>query len=265
MGPRMHEWGEAICGRHPSDVVYNRASLPGDLYVEVCVAEVSRDELKRIAAERAVGLVRAGMVVGLGYGSTAVYAVRRIGALVAAGELSGIVGVPCAAWTEGEARRLGIPLTTLDAVERVDITIDGADEVDPRFNLIKGGGGALLREKMVAQASAREVIVVDAPKLVSTLGAFPLPVEVVQFSWRATARYLAGLGAAVSLRRQGDEPFLTDQGNYILDCSFGRIDDPEALAAALERRAGIVEHGLFLGLATDVIVADPGGVRHLTR
>ncbi|HMQ29342.1 MAG TPA: ribose-5-phosphate isomerase RpiA [Chloroflexaceae bacterium] len=225
--------------------------------------EVARDELKRLAAERAVELVRPGMVVGLGYGSTAVHAVRRIAALLDAGELREIVGVPCAAWTEAEARRLGIPLATLDERPAIDLTIDGADEVDPRFNLIKGGGGALLREKMVAQASAREVIVVDAAKLVPALGAFPLPVEVVQFGWGASARFLAGLGARVSLRRSGDAPFVTDQGNYILDCAFGAIADPGALARALEGRAGIVEHGLFLGLATDVIVADAGGVRHL--
>jgi ribose 5-phosphate isomerase A len=229
------------------------------------VSEVSRDELKRIAAERAVELIRPGMVVGLGYGSTAVHAVRRLAALLRAGELTGVVGVPCTVWTEGEARRLGIPLATLDERPEIDITIDGADEVDPRLNLIKGGGGALLREKMVAQASAREVIVVDTPKLVPALGAFPLPVEVVPFGCGATARFLRGLGAEVCLRRRGDAPFVTDQGNYILDCAFHRLDDPEALAAALERRAGIVEHGLFIGLATDVIVADAGAVRHMTR
>lgn len=225
--------------------------------------EVSRDELKRLAAERAVELVRPGMVVGLGFGSTAVHAVRRIAALLRTGELYDIVGVPCAAWTEAEARRLGIPVATLDERPEVDITIDGADEVDPQLNLIKGGGGALLREKMVAQASAREVIVVDGAKLVPVLGAFPLPVEVVQFGWGATARFLAGLGARVSLRRRGDEPFVTDQGNYILDCAFGTIADPAGLAEALQARAGIVEHGLFLGLATDVIVAEPSGVRHI--
>lgn len=228
------------------------------------MAEGARDELKRLAAERAVELVRPGMVVGLGFGSTAIHAVRRIGALLATGELREIVGVPCAAWTEGEARRLGIPLATLDERPAIDITIDGADEVDPGLNLIKGGGGALLREKMVAQASAREVIVVDAAKLVPALGAFPLPVEVVQFGWGASARFLEGLGARVSLRRGGDgAPFVTDQGNYIIDCAFGPIADPRALAAALEGRAGIVEHGLFLGLATDIFVADGAGVRHI--
>lgn len=224
----------------------------------------ARDELKRVAAERAAGLVESGMIVGLGVGSTAVYAVRRIGALLRAGELRDIVGVPCAARVEQEARSLGIPLATLDERPAVDLTIDGADEVDPRLNLIKGGGGALLREKMVAQASRREVIVVDAAKLVPALGAFPLPVEVVEFGWGATARFLAGLGAAVTLRRGADgAPYRTDQGNLILDCAFGPIADPAALAASLERRAGIVEHGLFLGLTTDVIVAGADGVRHI--
>lgn len=224
-----------------------------------------QDGLKRAAAERAVELVEAGMVVGLGHGSTAIHAVRRIAALLESGGLREVVGVPCSATIEAEARRLGIPLASLDDRAVVDITIDGADEVDPRLNLIKGGGGALLREKMVAQASRREVIVVDEGKLTGALGTrFAVPVEVVTFSWGASARFLAGLGAAVSLRRTADgAPFHTDQGNLILDCAFGPIGDPEALAAAMERRAGIVEHGLFLGLATDVIVAGAGGVRHI--
>lgn len=233
--------------------------------MEHSVATQGIDELKRLAAERAVELVGPGMVVGLGHGSTAIHAVRRLAALVEAGQLRGVVGVPCSAKVEAEAARLGLTLASLDDVAEVDLTIDGADEVDPRLNLIKGGGGALLREKMVAQASRREVIVVDEAKLTPALGTrFALPVEVVSFSWGATARFLAGLGATVSPRRRGDgSPFLTDQGNLILDCAFGPIEDPAALAAALERRAGVVEHGLFLGLATDVIVAGAAGLRHL--
>ena len=225
----------------------------------------AREQLKRLAAERAVELIEPGMVVGLGVGSTAIYAVRRLGALLQDGTLRDIVGVPCAARVEAEARRLGIPLATLDERPELDLTIDGADEVDPRMNLIKGGGGALLREKMVAQASRREVIVVDAAKLSPALGSsFPLTVESVQFGWGATARFLASLGATVSLRRTPDGvPYLTDQGNFILDCAFGPIADPEALAARLERRAGIVEHGLFLGLATDLFVAGADGIRHI--
>jgi len=229
------------------------------------VTASEREELKRLAAERAVELIEPGMVVGLGVGSTAIYAVRRLGALLQNGALHTIVGVPCAARVEAEALRLGIPLATLDERPELDLTIDGADEVDPHMNLIKGGGGALLREKMVAQASRREVIVVDAAKLSPALGSsFALPVESVQFGWGATARFLASLGATVSLRRAPDgAPYLTDQGNFILDCAFGPIADPEALAARLERRAGIVEHGLFLGLATDLFVASADGIRHI--
>lgn len=228
---------------------------------------VSRDALKRAAAELAVELLEPGMVVGLGHGSTAIHAVRRIAVLFAQGELRGMVGVPCSAFIEDEARRLGIPLATLDEHPSIDITIDGADEVDPQLNLIKGGGGAMLREKMVAQASRREVIVVDEGKLSPALGShFAVPVEVVKFGWGATACFLAGLGATVTLRRAAEgAPFFTDQGNLVLDCAFGPIADPATLAATLDRRAGIVEHGLFLGLATDVIVAGDDGMRHLVR
>jgi ribose 5-phosphate isomerase A len=224
-----------------------------------------QDKLKRLAAERAAALVEPGMVVGLGFGSTALWAVRRIGAALAAGELRDIVGVPCAEATAVLARELGIPLVGLGDVAQIDLTIDGADEVDPRFNLIKGGGGALLREKMVAQASRREAIAVDGSKLSPALGTnFRLPVEVVSFGLKATARFLEGLDATVELRRGADGgPYLTDQGNHIFDCAFGPIAEPEALATALERRAGIVEHGLFLGLATDLFVADGDGVRHI--
>lgn len=230
------------------------------------MSEQVRDVLKRRAAEHAVELVASGMVVGLGHGSTAIHAVRRIAALIASGELREIVGVPCSAAVEAEAGRLGIPLASLDDRVLIDITIDGADEVDPQLNLIKGGGGALLREKMVAQASRREVIVVDEAKLSPALGTlFAVPVEAVRFGWGASARFLSDLGAAVTLRRAADgAPFLTDQGNLILDCVFGPIGDPVGIATALERRAGIVEHGLFLGLATDVIVAGQAGIRHLT-
>lgn len=220
-----------------------------------------RDELKRLAAERAVELIEPGMVVGLGVGSTAIHAVRRIAALLNEGRLDGVVGVPCSVHVATEARRLGIPLTRLDDVAQVDLTIDGADEVDPQLNLIKGAGGALLREKMVAQLSRREVIVVDAAKLVPQLGTgFALPVEVVEFGWGATARWLGGLGAEARLRQTPEgAPYQTDQGNLILDCAFGPIADPAALADTLAARAGIVEHGLFIGLATDLVVAHADG------
>jgi ribose 5-phosphate isomerase A len=223
-----------------------------------------RAELKRRAAEAAVGLAAPGMVLGLGFGSTAAFATRRIGELLAAGQLRDIVGVPCAEGTASLARELGIPLATLDDVAQIDLTIDGADEVDPRLNLIKGGGGALLREKMVAQASRRVAIIVDESKLVPALGtSWALPVEVVEFGLGATTRWIAGLGAEVQLRHTpAGAPFRTDQGNHILDCRFGPLPDPAALAATLAARAGIVEHGLFLSLATDLFVAGAHTVRH---
>jgi len=224
-------------------------------------------KLKQQAARYAVGFVESGMVVGLGHGSTAVLALRRIAQLLREGRLRDILGVPCSLRVEEEARRLGIPLTTLNEHPLVDLTIDGADEVDPELNLIKGGGGALLREKIVAQASRREIIVVDESKLSPALGAHrPVPVEVAPFGWRSQAAYLESLGARPALRlNENGAPFKTDQGNLILDCHFGPISDPAQLAARLSQRAGIVEHGLFLGLATDVIVAGVGGIRHLKR
>ncbi len=226
-----------------------------------------REDLKRQAAERAVEFVESGMVVGLGFGSTASYAVARIAQRLAAGDLRGIVAVPTALQVEREARRLGIPLTSLDEHPQIDLTIDGADEVDPNLDLIKGGGGALLREKIVAQASVREIIVVDEAKLSEKLGTrFPVPVEILPFGRGALAQFLEQLGAAIALRlAPGGQPFETDQGNWILDATFGPLEDPQPVADQLDRKAGVVAHGLFLGLATDVIVAGPGGLRHLHR
>ena len=224
-------------------------------------------ELKQQAAWRAVGFVESGMVVGLGHGSTAIFAVRCIAELLHAGSLSNILGVPTSIQVEEAARQLGIPLTTLDEHPVVDLTIDGADEVDPDLNLIKGGGGALLREKIVAQASRCEIIVVDESKLSPALGThWPVPVEIVPFGWRTQVAYLESLGAQPILRQNSDgTPFVTDQGNLILDCRFGPIPDPAQLAIQMSERAGIVEHGLFVGLATDVIVASDEGIRHLRR
>ena len=224
-------------------------------------------QLKQQAAERAAELVESNMVVGLGHGSTAIFAVRRIAQLLDVGKLHDIVGVPCSLHVRDEARKLGIPLTTLDEHPVVDLTIDGADEVDPHLDLIKGGGGALLREKIIAQASRREIIVVDESKLSPALGTrWSVPVEIIPFGWRVQVDYLKSLGARPALR-QGEDgtPFKTDQGNLVLDCHFGPISDPAQLAARLNQRAGIVEHGLFLGLATDVIVAGEQGIRHLKR
>jgi len=223
--------------------------------------------LKQIAAERAVEFVESGMVVGLGHGSTAIFAVHRIAELLQSGKLCDILGVPCSLQIEQEALRLGIPLTTLDEQPIIDLTIDGADEVELNLDLIKGAGGALLREKIVAQASLREIIIVDESKLSPALGTRRmLPIEVVPFGWRTQVVYLESLGARVSVRRNSDTTFFkTDQGNMILDCNFGPISQPTSLAAELTKRVGIVEHGLFLGLATDVIVAGAEGIHHLTR
>jgi ribose 5-phosphate isomerase A len=222
-----------------------------------------RDALKQAAGERAVDWVESGMVVGLGTGSTAIHAIRRIAELIRDGTLREVLGVPTSRASEADARELGIPLTTLADHPVVDLTIDGADEVDPAFDLIKGGGGALLHEKVVAQASLREVIVVDEEKLSPVLGTNrALPVEVVEFGWKPEAEYLTDLGAEVAIRRQGGSPFVTDEGNWILDCTFAGIGDTERLAAQLSRRAGVVEHGLFLGLTSDLIVAGADGVEH---
>ncbi|MDF1500208.1 MAG: ribose-5-phosphate isomerase RpiA [Anaerolineales bacterium] len=223
------------------------------------------DRYKFHASEYAVQFVESGMVVGLGFGSTAIHALHLIGRKIEGGELHRIQAVPTAESIEREARQSGIPVVTLEEVERIDLTIDGADEIDPELNLIKGGGGALLREKIVAQATRREIIVADHTKLSPRLGTkFDLPVEVLPFGWGSQVEYLAGLGASSSRRMvEGDQPFISDSGNYILDCHFGPIGDLKGLARALERRAGIVEHGLFLSLASEAIIAGPEGVEHL--
>ena len=223
--------------------------------------------LKERAAERAVKFVKPGMVIGLGHGTTTIFAVRRIAELLQAGALKNILGVPCSIQVEKEAQHVGIPLTTLEEHPVIDLTIDGADEVDPNLDLIKGGGGALLREKIVAQASRREIIVVDESKLSPALGTrWAVPVEVVPFGWRTQALYLESLGADVRLRQdENKKTFTTDQGNLILDCRFGPLLQPAELAAKLNARTGIVEHGLFLDLATDLIVAGAEGVRHIER
>jgi len=224
-------------------------------------------QYKEQAAQRAVQFVQSGMRVGLGTGSTAIFATRLIAERLQSGELRDIVAFATSRATEQEAIRLGIPLLPDDLPEDIDVTIDGADEVDPAMNLIKGGGGALLREKIVAQVSAREIIVVDETKPSPRLGTrWPVPVEVIPFGWLAQARYLEALGATYTVRQARDGvQFVTDSGNMILDCHFGPISDVRQLAAALNARAGIVEHGLFLDLATDLIVAGPGGVSHRTR
>jgi ribose 5-phosphate isomerase A len=222
---------------------------------------------KQQAAEHAVSFVKPGMVVGLGTGSTAKFATRRIAELLRTRQLRDIVGFATSRATWEEARGLGIPLLGEEMPRGIDLTIDGADEVDPTLNLIKGGGGALLREKIVAQASRRVIITVDNSKLSPRLGTHrAVPVEVLAFGWRSQFRFLESLDARVTVRQNADgSQFVTDSGNMILDCDFGPLADPAGLADSLSRRAGIVEHGLFLGLATDLIVAGPEGIHHQTR
>jgi len=223
---------------------------------------LSQDELKKQAAGRAVDFVENGMVLGLGTGSTAKLAVARIAERLREGSLRDIVGVPTSEQTAEQARGLGIPLSMLDEHSRVDLAIDGADEVDPNLNLIKGRGGALLREKMVEKAAQRLVIVVDESKLVDGLGVLgPVPVEVVQFCWGYNAMRIKELGCEIVLRMAGDEPFVTDNKNYILDCHFeGALEDPRATARAIRELPGVIEHGLFLDMADTVVVAGQGGV-----
>jgi ribose 5-phosphate isomerase A len=208
---------------------------------------------KEAAGRAAAELVRDGDVVGLGTGSTAYFAVVALGERVKAGLK--IIGIPTSVQTADLARTLGIPLTTLDEHPEIDITIDGADEVDPRLNLIKGGGGALLREKVVASVTKKMVVVADSGKVVATLGKFPLPVEVISFARTVVEKTIVSLGAMPKLRTKPDgSPYLTDNGNQILDCSFGAIADPAALAHELNGTPGVVEHGLFIGLAKLALV-----------
>jgi ribose 5-phosphate isomerase A len=212
--------------------------------------------LKRAAALAAVDLVASGMTLGLGTGSTAAIAVEEIGRRLADGVLRDIIGVPTSNATQHLALACGIPLTTLEAHPVLDLTIDGADEIDPAHRIIKGGGGALLREKIAASRSTRWVVIADPSKLVERLGArYPVPVEVVRFGWKGQLDTLRALGAEPSLRVAEGEPFVTDEGHYIIDARFPRgIDDPAAVARALCGRPGIVDTGLFLDFHPEVIV-----------
>ena len=226
---------------------------------------MSADDFKRLAAEHALDFVEPGMKLGLGTGSTAAKFVDLVGAKVKAG--LDVLCVPTSDATRLQAEKLGIRLSTLDETPYLDLTVDGADEIDEALRLIKGGGGALLREKIVAAASGQVVIIADHTKLVETLGAFPLPIEVVPFGLKATRNLIenlasdAGCSGQIKLRAKGDgTPFVTDNGNFILDCAFGSIEDPETLDDALKLVPGVVENGLFLGIADLAIVAGPEGV-----
>jgi len=223
---------------------------------------MAHEKEKEAAGRAAAKLVNHGEVVGLGTGSTAYFAVIALGERVKAGLK--IIGIPTSIHTADLARSVGISLTTLDEHPEIDITIDGADEVDPKLNLIKGGGGALTREKVIASASKKMVVVVDSAKIVAVLGKFPLPVEVIAFARTVVERKIASLGGSPKLRTQPDgSPFITDNGNQILDCSFGKIADPAALALSLSTAPGIVEHGLFIGLAKVVLIGRGDGVEEL--
>lgn len=227
------------------------------------------ETLKREAAARAVALVQPGMKLGLGTGSTARHFVALLGERVRAG--LDIIGVPTSEATRIQAEQEGIRLTTLDETPHLDLTVDGADEFDTQLRLIKGGGGALLREKIVAAASSRMVVIADSSKRVDKLGRFPLPVEVVPFGLGATQAAVTALAAhfgnsgPVTLRKAGSAPFITDSGHYILDIAFGAIEQPEALAAALNMIPGVVEHGLFIGLCQTAFLATDKGVETLEQ
>lgn len=227
---------------------------------------------KAAAGALAAESVSPGMKLGLGTGSTVAFFLESLAKRFRNGEIPGIIGVPTSLWTQKRATELGIPLGTLEEVGSMDLTVDGADDVDPDLDLIKGLGGALLREKMVAQATERLVIIVDESKLVHRLGTrSPLPVEVVPFAWQSHLPHLTRMGAEPTLRMNPEEgpegvPMCTDNGNYILDCRFPKgIENPSALQAQLAGRAGVVESGLFLGLADEVLVGGGEGVRKILR
>ena len=230
---------------------------------------MSGDIAKFNAAQAALDYVKDGMVIGLGTGSTSAHFVRQLGERVRQGLR--VKGVPTSEATRNLAEQVGVPLLEISQITSLDLDVDGADEVDPAFRLIKGGGGALLREKIVAASSRMMVVIADSSKTVETLGAFPLPVEVVRFGVKATAWKIerayqhAGCKGAMTLRVRGGQPFVTDNGNVILDCALGRIPDAPKLAALLSGIPGVVEHGLFIGLASRAMIASAENVRLLER
>jgi ribose 5-phosphate isomerase A len=225
---------------------------------------MANDLEKEAAARASLRFIRDGHVVGLGTGSTAACFIRLLGEQVKKGLR--IRGIPTSVRSRELALSLGIPLTTLDECQEIDVTVDGADEVDPELRLIKGGGGALLREKIVASATKQLVIVADATKRVAVLGKFPLPVEVIQFARALVTKRIAALGAQVTLRMEaGEKPYVTDENNHILDCSFGQIPDADGLARQLSDMPGVVEHGLFIGMANTVLMANGSEIAEFHR
>ncbi len=226
---------------------------------------MEKEELKKLAGEKAVDHIQDGMIVGLGTGSTIEYSLKKLGKLVRNGLK--IKGIPTSIHTKRIAIQEQIPLTSLDLYPVIDITIDGADEVDSDLNLIKGGGGALAREKIIAFNSTKVIIVIDDSKVVKALGIdFPLPVEVMKFGWTSTQKTLEELGCNVELRKvMGNEPYITDNSNYILDCEFERIEEPEQLEIKINNIPGVVENGLFIGLVDEVIVGGKQGILTLGK
>jgi len=222
-----------------------------------------REEMKRRAGEEAAKYVKDGMVVGLGTGSTVKYTIIKLGERVKNG--LDIVGIPTSIATEKLARDMGIKLGDLNDYEHIDLTIDGADEVDGNLNLIKGGGGALLREKMIAYASNYEIIVVDETKVKDYLGDFPLPVEIVKFGYKRTIKNIESLGCRPVLRMKNGEPYITDNGNYIVDCKFEKIVQPDKIERRIDEIPGVVEVGLFINLANEVIVGKKEGIEIMKK
>ena len=246
--PRMNETD--LRGMDPRDTALRDENL--------------RDKEKQSAAHAAVQLVKSGDVVGLGSGSTATYAIRFLAERVRDG--LEILGIPTSQKSKELAEQLGIPLTTLDERPQIEIDIDGADEIDPDLNLIKGGGGALLREKIIAAASRRFTVIGDSGKQVKRLGKFPLPVEVIPFAQSFIRRQIETLGAQVKLRQYAyGNPYVTDEGHHILDCTFGEIPDPAALAQKLRAIPGVVEHGLFIGMAEMALIGEENNVVQLRK
>jgi ribose 5-phosphate isomerase A len=212
---------------------------------------------KQAAAHKAVQYIKDGMIVGLGTGSTAYWAIQYLGEKVKQGMR--ITAIATSDETERLALECGIKVSEMDAVDHIDIDIDGADEIDRRLNLIKGGGGALLREKIVAAGSKTFIVIADGSKMVEMLGQFPLPVEIIPFGWQHTARHLALLGCQTTLRQKEAKPFITDNGNYILDCQFGPIPDPAVLQQQINNTPGVVENGLFVKMATRIVIGYDDG------
>ena len=225
---------------------------------------LEQEEMKKLAGEKSVEFVEDGMILGLGTGSTVEYMLKKLGEEVKKG--LNIKGIPTSMHTKKIAKECNIPLTNLDENPTIDLTIDGADEVDSELNLIKGGGGALTREKLIAYHSKKEIIIIDETKIVKALGIdFPLPVEVLKYGWSSTRKKLEEFGCETELRKIMNEPYITDNSNYILDCDFERIDDPEQLEKDLNCIPGVVENGLFIGLADEVIVGSKQGIMTLEK